>query len=225
MAPTALVSDFQRLVNNPELADVQFLVEGKIVYGHKAVLCIRSDYFRVMLCGGMREGAANIPMSDDECSKPIDLPDVSYWVFLKVLEYIYTDQIMETSLEVNIHLMIASEQFMLDRLKTLCEDMICCDISTDTVISILAASHRHHATGLKEIALDFILGHLDDPAIMGGLADLKQEPDLLLEIIRRNQIAGGASSSVVPGADGANQPMPDNVPQPFGPNIQWNAPR
>ena len=86
VAPTALVSDFQRLINNPELADVQFLVEGKIVHAHKAVLSIRSEYFRVMLCGGMREGASNIPMADDDNTKPIELPGVSYWVVLKVLE-------------------------------------------------------------------------------------------------------------------------------------------
>ena len=116
----------------------------------------------------------------------IELPDISYSVFLKVLEFLYTDSVGSVSLEVGIHLLIASEQFMLDRLKGLCEDLIRRDISTETVVSILVASHRHHAACLKDIALEYILNNLNDPVIMSGLAELKAEPDLLLEIIRRN---------------------------------------
>jgi hypothetical protein len=47
------------------------------------------------------------------------------------------------------------------------------------------AAHRHNATGLKDLALEFILDHLNDPVVMEGLSDLRAEPDLLLEIIRR----------------------------------------
>jgi leucine-zipper-like transcriptional regulator 1 len=221
--PPALVSDFQRLINNEELADIRFIVENKKVYAHRAVLAIRSEYFRVMLCGGMRESqnnTQNMMMIDSAVSlnnndhnnnevdassmmdyhnglQPIILPDISYPVFLKVLEYLYTDSVGTVTLETGIPLLIASEQFMLDRLKALCEDLIRRDISTETVVSILVASHRHHAIGLKDIALEYILSHLSDPIIMSGLSDLKAEPDLLLEIIRRNtnNINGSALSS------------------------------
>ena len=105
--------------------------------------------------------------------------------FLKVLEFLYTDTASDVSLETAILLLIASEQFMLDRLKALCEDLIRRDIHVDNVISILVASHRHHASGLKDIALEFILKNLKERAVMSGLDELKAEPDLLLEIIRR----------------------------------------
>lgn len=200
--PPSLVSDFRRLINNADLADVRFLVEGKEVFAHRAVLAIRSEYFRVMLCGGMRESTGKSPDS------PIELPDVSHTVFLKVLEFLYTDTADDVSLETGIHLLIASELFMLDRLKALCEDLIRRDISVDNVISILVASHRHNASGLKDIALEFILKHLNDPAVMAGLHDLKVEPDLLLEIIRRNTLSTTSAANA-----------------PGGPLAEWNDQR
>jgi leucine-zipper-like transcriptional regulator 1 len=220
--PSALVSDLQQLINNPELADVRFIVDGKEVYAHKAILAIRSEYFRAMLCGGMRESMmidAASPSSDE--SPPIELQDVSYSVFLKVLEFLYTDNLSrDTSLEVGIHLLIASEQFMLDRLKAICEDLIRRDISTETVVSILVASHRHHAAGLKEIAFEFILRNLNNPVVMGCLSDLKAEPDLLLEIIRRSNLAAGGAASNQGAGNAQELPL-----GPFGSNADWNARR
>jgi speckle-type POZ protein len=89
-------------------------------------------------------------------------------------------------LEIGILLLIASERFMLDRLKALCEDIIRRDVNDQNAIGILLASHQHNATGLKDIALEFILRNLNEPAVMLGLAELKSEPDLLVEIIQRN---------------------------------------
>jgi len=226
--PSALVSDFQRLINNPELADVRFVVEGKEVYAHKAVLAIRSEYFRVMLCGGMREstmmliddGVSPQQQQQPDSNRPIELPDIAYAVFLKVLEFLYTDSILNTSLEMSLHLLIASEQFMLDRLKAICEDLIRRDIGTETVVSILVASHRHHAAGLKEIAFEFILSHLNDPHVMSCLSDLRAEPDLLLEIIRRSNLAAAAAS-----ADGAGSGAQELPVAPFGSNAEWNSRR
>lgn len=181
--PPGLVDDLRKLINNPDLADIRFSVEGKQVYAHKAVIAIRSEYFRVMICGGMRES-----LDISQSNAPIELPDVSYNVFLKVLEFLYTDSIRDVSLELGIHLLIASELFMLDRLKSLCEDLIRRDIHVDNVISILVASHRHNALALKDIALEFILRNLTHPSVQEGLGELRVEPDLLLEIIKRSTV-------------------------------------
>jgi leucine-zipper-like transcriptional regulator 1 len=198
MPPPSLVSDFRRLINSAELADVNFVVEGKIVHAHRAVLACRSEYFRVMLLGGMKESRmAEMDMveaNDAGQNSPIELQDVSHTIFLqvceargkvrkqywasddriltrsKVLEYLYTDAVSNMSLDSGIHLMIASERFMLDRLKSLCEDAIRRDIDVDNCIEILVASHSHRAGNLKEIALDFIMQHLGNPKIQNGLS-------------------------------------------------------
>lgn len=219
--PPALVNDFRSLINNPELADVRFAVEDKEVFAHRAVLAVRSEYFRVMLAtGGMRESIVNSAPGGGMpgvSGAPIELLDVSYAVFVKVLEFLYTDTVKDVSLETAIHLMVASEQFMLDRLKALCQDLIRRDINVDNVISILLASHRHNAADLKDIALEYILLNLNDPVVTTGLSDLKAEPDLLLEIIKRNTEA--QAQQAIPGA-GAPQEAA------AGPAIdEWNARR
>jgi hypothetical protein len=117
-------------------------------------------------------------------SIPIEISDVSHTVFLKILEYLYTDTVSNVSLDLGIHLMVASELFMLDRLKGICEDVIRGEINVGNVISILVASHQHNALGLKELALEFMLRNLTDTKIQDGLEDLKAEPDLLVEILR-----------------------------------------
>lgn len=51
--------------------------------------------------------------------------------------------------------------------------------------------NRHNASGLKEIALEYILRNLKDPTVELGLHDLKSEPDLLVEIITRTSDSRG----------------------------------
>jgi hypothetical protein len=216
--PPALVNDLTRLINHPELSDVTFLVEGNEVYANRAILAVRSEYFKVMLfSGGMREAQQlSAPGVNRELDKRIEIKDVAHNVFLKVLEYLYTDTVKNISLEEGIHLMIVSELFMLDRLKALCEDIIRRDVNLENVISILVTSHRHNAFSLKDIALEFILDHLNEPSIMIGLSDLKIEPDLLVEIIKRNSATVHASPSSREVA---------HPPGPFGNGNEWGARR
>ena len=51
--PPLLVHDFRRLIYHSEFSDITFLVEGKEAYANKAILAIRSEYFRAMLFGGV----------------------------------------------------------------------------------------------------------------------------------------------------------------------------
>jgi len=80
---STLVGDLREFVNSELLSDITFLVEGRPVYAHK-VLCMRCTYFRALLTGEMMESRAN----------EIPLPDVTYDVFLSLLEYLYTDEVM-----------------------------------------------------------------------------------------------------------------------------------
>lgn len=223
--PMALVNDFGRLVNQPDMSDVTFIIEGQKVHGHRAILAVRSEYFRALLFNGlMRES-----VTAGAAVNPIALSDVSYSVFLKVLEYLYTDSIKDVTLELGMHLLIASEQFMLDRLKALCEDLIRREISAHNAINILVVSHQHNAAGLKEIALEFILENLQQKAIQSGLSDLKSEPDLLVEIIQLSTKQTFAGPSEHPSAQIQQQQqqadMFMNGGPPFGGGDEWNAPR
>lgn len=184
--PTSLVQDLTLLLNTSAYADVVFLVENELIYANRAVLAVRSEYFRAMFYrSGMREQLKENqePISSDRLV-PIEMPDISREVFTKVLEFLYTDSVKNMTHDICIPLLIVSERFCLDRLKRLCEDQLRREIDVTNVISIYITSYRHHAMGLKDIALEFILLHIADPAIVHGLNDLKAEPDLLVEIIQ-----------------------------------------
>lgn len=213
--PSGLVNDLRRLMLRDDMSDVSFLVDGQEVLANRSILAIRSEYFDCMLFGGMRESLR------DEHGKaaggPIELRDVSHPVFLKVLEYLYTDTIHDLTWELSIPLLIASEQFMLTRLKALCQDHIRTRITVENVIGVFIASHQHNATGLKEIALEYIIKHLNDPAVVTGLSELKSEPDLLVEIITRHSASQLSSTSTYP--------SPSNQVSGFGPSSEWSGSR
>ncbi len=175
--PSSFVTDLRRLLQDTNTSDVCFLVEGREIYAHRAILAIRSEYFQTMLFNGhMRE-------SSDE-HMPIEIPEMSHHTFSKVLEYLYTDSVGNISPELGVHLLIASERFMLDRLKAICEDIIRNSINLENATSILSASNQYNATGLKEIALEFILQNISKNTMRDSLNDLKSEPDLLVDIVR-----------------------------------------
>lgn len=60
-----------KFVNNPELSDVQFRVEGRVFYGHKIVLITSSSRFRNMLSSKLCEG--NPPI--------VQINDIRYHIF------------------------------------------------------------------------------------------------------------------------------------------------
>eukprot|EP00903_Cladosiphon_okamuranus_P012455 g11664.t1 len=174
--PPTLQEDMRKLVNNRELSDVTFIVDGFPVYASRVHLALRSEHFRAMLYGGMRES---------EKGAEIEIKDVSHAVFLKLLEYLYTDTLSDVTPNQAVHLLVASEQYLLVRLKTLCEEAIRTSITVETVCTIFLLAHKHNAEGLKEIALDFILDNMEGVKDTAGFLELKQEPDLLMEIIFR----------------------------------------
>lgn len=179
--PSTLLDDLRMLINNRELSDVTFVIEGKKVYASRVHLAARSEHFRAMLFGGMRES---------ESGSEIVLSDVSYPVFMKMLEFLYTDVVSDIAPDLKVPLLIASERYLLDRLKGLCEDSIRKSITSNNVVHIFMAAHRHRAADLKEICLEYIVDFLDEVKCSRGFLELTQEPDLLLEIIMR-QPGGG----------------------------------
>ena len=87
-------SHLSNLWDKKEYADVVFLVDDERVPAHKAILASKSEYFRGLLYGEMKEASM----------EEIPLPDVPLDAFKKVLQYAYTGIInIEGSLEVRIY--------------------------------------------------------------------------------------------------------------------------
>ena len=76
----SLSGDLLSILNQSGTEDVEFLVGGKTVGSHKAILTARSDYFAAMFSSSWREASQK---------SSISVPDVSYELFVAVLKFIY----------------------------------------------------------------------------------------------------------------------------------------
>ncbi|KAI3506760.1 hypothetical protein L1887_21324 [Cichorium endivia] len=149
-SPISQVYLGEQYVNNPTLSDVTFLIEGKRFYAHRICLLASSDAFRAMFDGGYRERDA----------KDIEIPNISWETFEKMMRYIYTGSV-EVNLRIAQDLLRAADQYLLEGLKRLCEYTIAQDITVDKVALMYDLSEAFNAVSLKNACILFILEHFD----------------------------------------------------------------
>jgi hypothetical protein len=147
--PSSLVAELRSLVDDETMSDVTFLVDGHSVYAHKLML-MRCSYFRALFLGEMMESKMSV----------IRIELVSHAIFLKVLEYLYTDQV-RIPLDSAMELFEAADLFCIPRLKTMCEKRMLQSINIENAASIFHASDVHSALALRNKAKKYILSHFE----------------------------------------------------------------
>jgi leucine-zipper-like transcriptional regulator 1 len=141
--------------NNEEFSDVTFLVEGRRVYGHKMILSIVSDCFHAMFTTGFRES---------EVGAEIEIPGCSYDAFLDMMNYIYTGKTpklqagQDGEIEVQrvVDLLEIADQFMLDHLREICEQVLQPTVNAETVEYWLQVAQKTNASQLAAICEHFL---------------------------------------------------------------------
>lgn len=73
------------LYNQSEYSDIELIVESECFYAHRIILAARSDYFRALLYGGLRESQQNNPA--------IEIQECKAAAFQILLRYIYTGRV------------------------------------------------------------------------------------------------------------------------------------
>ncbi|XP_042157575.1 ankyrin repeat and BTB/POZ domain-containing protein BTBD11-B isoform X2 [Oncorhynchus tshawytscha] len=114
-------------LNNQEMSDVTFLVEGKPFYAHKVLLFTASGRFKSLL--------ANRPAAENTC---IEISHVKYNIFLLVMQYLYcggTEHLHIRNTEV-MELLSAAKFFQLEALQRHCEIICSKNINTETCVEI-----------------------------------------------------------------------------------------
>ncbi|CAD7975498.1 unnamed protein product [Amoebophrya sp. A25] len=180
--PTTLVSDLRNALNDPKFSDVTFtLDDGREIHAHK-LLCMRCLYFKAMFEGSLREATQRV----------IPIKNIAYEVFHSLLEYLYTDDI-EINLSMAMDLFVAADQFGVERLKKLCEKKILVSINTENAATIsapianfLQAANMHHALGLRQSCMEFILTHFDTVSKTSAFEGMgRNNVELVFEILKR----------------------------------------
>uniref|UniRef100_A0AAX7T8C3 BTB domain-containing protein n=1 Tax=Astatotilapia calliptera TaxID=8154 RepID=A0AAX7T8C3_ASTCA len=114
-------------LNNKEMSDVTFLVEGKPFYAHKVLLFTASNRFKTLL--------ANRPCGENTC---IEISNVKFQIFQLVMQYLYcggTEALHIRNTDV-MELLSAAKFFQLEALQRHCEIICSKNINTDTCVEI-----------------------------------------------------------------------------------------
>lgn len=179
-AVSSLLGDLRSLLDNEDMfPDVTFLVGGKKVHGHRAILAARSPHFAAMFSSGMRESR----------EKEVPIEEWSHGAFLGLLEFLYTGSLAELSPEVAVELMGLADHSGVDGLKALCEAKLVHALDTGNVAALFSTAHRYGALELKKHCLAFILSNTKD--VSKHLDALQSEPALLMEITKESLASKG----------------------------------
>ena len=129
-------------------------MEGKQVYGHRMVLSLISDCFRAMFTHGFRESTLSF----------IPIPNCSYRAFIAMMEYIYTGEAPNITIDENsmdegiaqaIELLELADQFFLDHLKQVCERILQPAVCSETYEFLLNAAEKTNARQLESVCRHF----------------------------------------------------------------------
>jgi len=167
---TSFLRHMRKLVNNADFHDVVFVVEGKPIYAHRAILAVRCEFFMNLFKSGMRES--------DEME--VKITDFRYPIFLALIEYIYTD-LVDVTPEVAIELFVVADMYMLTRLKLLCEMVVQQGINIPNAASLFRTADEAGATKLRKICLDFTIRHFDGVTKSNAFKSLSREQ--ILEVL------------------------------------------
>jgi len=162
--------DYCKMFNNSFLSDVTFIVEGKPLYGHKAILASRCEYFASFYSSGMK----------DALEKEVVVSNYSYKAFRELLHFIYTDE-CQVGAHLAAELISAAEFYRLVRLKALMELILSKSIDVDNACPILEIAHCYGAGQLKQVAFEFILSNYERVSKTNGFSDMHK--DCITEIL------------------------------------------
>ncbi|KAG0522986.1 hypothetical protein BDA96_07G084600 [Sorghum bicolor] len=173
--PSDIAADFGNLMETMEGADVTFSVGGQEFTAHRIVLATRSPVFRAQLYGPIREAGTG--------TAPIVIEDVQADAFRALLRFVYTDSLPPSDdlqsddyAEMIRHLLVAADRYAMERLKLMCQSILCKNLTVQDVPTTLALADQHNCDLLRDACVEFIgcLSATDAVAATQGYKDLKR---------------------------------------------------
>lgn len=191
MPPSDMANHVARLLEEKEGFDVSFIVGGETIEAHRLVLAMRSPVLKAELYGPMREARAG---------QRITIKDMQPAVFRALLHFIYTDSLPgsedregDKDTEMIRLLLVAADRYAMERLKMICQSILCDDLNVDTVATTLALADQHNCHKLKDACLEFVKisddNTMDAVVATQGFKDLNVTcPSLIVEALEKRRI-------------------------------------
>ncbi|XP_059109542.1 speckle-type POZ protein-like [Peromyscus eremicus] len=152
-----LADELGELWENSQFTDCSLVVAGQEFRAHKAILAARSPVFRAMFQHDMEESRKN----------RVEIPDLEPQVFKAMMGFIYTGKAPDLDSMADA-VLAAADKYGLERLKVMCEDALCRDLSVENAAHTLFLADLHSSGQLKTQALDFITAHASEVSETSG---------------------------------------------------------
>ncbi|CAD6342057.1 unnamed protein product [Miscanthus lutarioriparius] len=183
--PSNMAEHFGSLLETDVGVDATFIVGAEAFTVHKIVLAARSSVFKAELYGPMKE----------EGMGPITIKDMQPDVFRTLLHFIYTDSLpplddleADDHSEMIRHLLVAADRYAIERLKLICQSILCENLNVQTVATTLALADQHNCDLLKNACIDFITcsNEMDDLLSTQGYKNLKRTcPAVVMDALEK----------------------------------------
>ncbi|VVC26833.1 Hypothetical protein CINCED_3A008510 [Cinara cedri] len=173
-----LANDIGTLYLNDRFSDIVLVVNGERFHAHRVVLASRSDYFRALLYGGLKESHQS----------EVEISDASVNSFKKLLEYIYSGRMNLSILkdEVILEIFSLSNLFGFTNLELSLSKYLRSNINVYNVCSMFAAARLYQHKALVTETLNFTDNHALE--VLQSEAFLSLSPELLQEILNRDSL-------------------------------------
>ena len=160
----SILESFKTAFDDPNTSDIKFLVEGREIHAHRALLKIRCEHFRSMFQEGWEENGQSI----------VEIPQFSYAVYRAFLNYLYCDEV-NLMPEDAIGLLDLANSYCETSLKRRCEELIMQGITVENASMLYATAIKYLASDLEDFCFKFCLNHMT--AITQSQAFLRLDDD------------------------------------------------
>ncbi|XP_063426944.1 BTB/POZ domain-containing protein 9-like [Mytilus trossulus] len=147
---SSLSENLGELVDSADYSDITLIVEDDKYQSHKVILAARSDYFRALLFGGMRESQPG--------TTEIELKDTSSTAFSVLLKYIYTGRInlLEIKEENLLDILGMSHRYGFMELASSISDYLKAILNINNVCLIYDIANMYSLMSLCQVCKEFI---------------------------------------------------------------------
>lgn len=172
------------LIDDTEHKDVTFIVgkpnePSKTLFAHKYILATRSDVFRSMFFNGFKEEKTDV----------VKIPNISFDIFMLMMEYIYSGQITITSENV-MPLILAVDQYGISELRSKCYEFLVMKLNTQSCCAmILDAQDQKYQFNCDELiasCMKYVSKNAEEILHLDVFLEFNES--VLLEIVKNDEL-------------------------------------
>jgi len=165
--------DLDQLFSSKLFADVTIRCGDKTFECHKIILASRSNVFKAMFESNMKEDITGC----------VEIENIVPEVFENLLQYIYTCKVQGTFHKMAKELLIAADQYQVEKLKELCEEKLKSTIDVENCMDLLVLAEMYHVPVLKSKALKMVSQNLETLCLKKLKETLLAHPELMMAVM------------------------------------------